>query len=73
MNWPRVLSYLCEDRLVNSYLTNYKKPPANGEIYIDTGPVALWIYAKHRTISQFVVYFAKFLQIMSICNIYVWN
>jgi hypothetical protein len=71
MNWPRVLSYLFEDRLVNSYLTNYKKPPANGEIYIDTGPVALWIYAKRRTITQFVVYFTKSFQIMSLCNVNV--
>jgi len=68
MNWPRVLSYLYEDRLVNSYLNNYRKPPANGEIYTDTGPVALWIHAKRGFISQFLVYFTKLLQIMSLCN-----
>jgi len=52
---------------VNSYLNNYRKPPANGEMCIDTGPVLLWIYAKRRMISLFVVYFTKLLQIMSLC------
>jgi len=67
MKWLRVLSYLSEDRLVNSSLNNYRKSPANREIYTDTGPVALWIYTKLRLISQFVIYFTKLLQIMSLC------